>query len=142
MPGFDGTDPMGELAERRKHKRYTAPHGAFAVLAVESHFAKLGQIIDVSRGGLSFTYAGTKEWTSESLELGILFSEQKFRLDNVPFKTVSDFEMAGETPARDVVIRRRGVRFGALTYEQKFELEQFIRRDTLGEVETLKINQC
>jgi len=60
----------------------------------------------------------------------------------VPFKTISDFEMGGEAPASEVVIRRRGVRFGALTYEQKFELEQFIRRDTLGEVDTLKINQC
>ena len=119
-----------------------APHGAFAVLAVECHFAKLGQIIDVSRGGLSFSYAGTEEWIGESLALGILFAEQKFRLDNVPFKTVSDFEMVGETPASDVVIRRRGVRFGGLTYEQKFELEQFIRRDTLGEVEIVKVNQC
>ena len=133
---------MGQLVERRKHKRYMAPHGAFAVLAVECHFAKLGQIIDVSRGGLSFSYAGTEEWIGESLELGILFAEQKFRLDNVPFKTVSDFEMVGETPASDVVIRRRGVRFGGLTYEQKFELEQFIRRDTLGEVEIVKVNQC
>jgi hypothetical protein len=133
---------MGQLVERRKHKRYMAPHGAFAVLAVECHFAKLGQIIDVSRGGLSFSYAGTEEWIGESLDLGILFAEQKFRLDNVPFKTVSDFEMVGETPASDVVIRRRGVRFGGLTYEQKFELEQFIRRDTLGEVEIVKVNQC
>ena len=133
---------MGQLVERRKHKRYMAPHGVFAVLAVESHFAKLGQIMDVSRGGLSFSYAGTEEWISESSALGILFPGQKFRLDNLPFKTVSDFEMVGETPASDVVIRRRGVRFGGLTYEQKFELEQFIRRDTLGEVEIVKVNQC
>ena len=86
---------MAQRVERRKHRRYRAPRGAFAVLAVESDFAKLGQIIDVSRGGLSFTYAGTKEWISESLELGIWFSEQKFRLDNVPFKTISDFEDNG-----------------------------------------------
>jgi hypothetical protein len=133
---------MGQVVERRKHKRYMAPHGVFAVLAVESHFAKLGQIMDVSRGGLSFSYAGTEEWISESSELDILFPERKFRLDNLPFKTVSDFEMVGETLASDVAIRRRGVRFGGLTYEQKFELEQFIRRDTLGELETLNINQC
>lgn len=118
---------MGQRVERRKHKRYMARHGAFAVLALGSHFAILGRMIDVSRGGLSFRYASAQAWVSQSMELAIWFGHQRFRLEKVPFKTVSDFEMVGETPASDVVIRRRGVRFGALTYEQKFELEQFIR---------------
>ncbi|NVM20993.1 MAG: PilZ domain-containing protein [Desulfobacterales bacterium] len=128
--------------ERRKHKRYKAPNGAFVVLLLEPHFAKLGQIIDIGRGGLAFRYTGRQEWSAGSSELGILFHEQKFHLDRVPFKTVSDFEMARKTAHSPVAIRRCGVRFVGLTHEQKFELEHFIRNYTSGEVEKISRNLC
>lgn len=37
------------LSERRRHRRYKVPQGAFAVLVLERDFAKLGQITDIRR---------------------------------------------------------------------------------------------
>ena len=43
--------------ERRRHKRYKAVEGAYAAISPHSH--KLGQVIDISMGGLSFKYIDT-----------------------------------------------------------------------------------
>ena len=43
--------------ERRSFKRFRAKEGAFAVLRPQC--TKLGQIVDISEGGLAFHYAST-----------------------------------------------------------------------------------
>lgn len=60
-----------ELFERRKHKRFHVQDGAFAVL--RPHYAELlGQIIDISRGGVSFRYIASEELSNGSFKLDIL----------------------------------------------------------------------
>lgn len=48
-----------ELVERRKHKRFQVPFGAFAVLG--PHSTKVGRIMDISMGGLTFRHIDRKE---------------------------------------------------------------------------------
>jgi len=117
--------------ERRKHKRYRVHDGAFAVLG--PHSTKIGQIIDVSMGGVAFGYIAGKEPPDTSFELGILFAEDSFHLTKIPFKTISDQE-AKEVPFSTLTMRRCGLQYGKLTPSQISQLQHFIRNCTTGEV--------
>ncbi|UCD87489.1 MAG: PilZ domain-containing protein [Desulfobacterales bacterium] len=117
--------------ERRKHKRYRAHDGAFAVLG--PHSTKIGQIIDVSVGGLAFSYIAGKEPSDATFELSILFAQDSFHLTKIPFKTISDQE-AKEVPSNTLTMRRSGLQFGELTPSQISQLQYFIRNCTTGEV--------
>ena len=77
--------------ERRKHKRFKAKRGAFAVSL--PNFDKLGQIKNISEGGLAFQYMGDAEEAKDSVEVEIFLTFDDFFLRKLPAKTVSDFEI-------------------------------------------------
>ena len=114
-----------KFAERRKHKRYQAQEGAFAVVRPE--FTKLGQIIDISHGGLAFRYCVTGPKANEALELDIFLTGDGFYLEKIPFETVTDRRMSKKFSHAYLPTRRCGVRFGELTRIQIAQLEYFIQ---------------
>jgi hypothetical protein len=118
-----------EMVERRKHKRFQGREGALAALG--PHSTRIGQIIDVSMGGLAFSYIAGEEPSDGSFELGILFAEESFYLTQIPFKTISDQE-AKEVPFSFVKMRRCGVQFGEMTHSQISQVEYFIQNYTMG----------
>jgi len=113
-----------QLVERRKHKRFKAPRDAF--VAIRPHYAEVGQITDVSMGGLGFHCLATEEPSDGSSELDIFLSGRAFWLHRVPFKTIWSVEIPGKTPLTAVPMRRSGVQFGELTPNQRSQLEYFI----------------
>jgi len=117
------------LVEGRQHRRFTVHNGGFAALC--NAFTALGQIIDISRGGLSFRYVAREARTYGSAELRILMTDGSFCFEKVPFKTIWDSEMPREFSFGDITMRHCGVQFGALTHRQKVDLEYFIRSYTL-----------
>ena len=118
-----------ERIERREHKRFQAEEGAFVV--IRPQFTKLGQIIDISRGGLAFRYTLTGGEMSGSVELDIFLAGDGFYLERVPFKTVSDLKMPKKLSPRSSTTRRCGVQFGDLTHFHISQLEHFIKDHTL-----------
>ena len=121
-----------ELVEGRQHRRFTVHNGGFAALCNE--FTALGQIIDISRDGLSFRYVASKARTYESAELRILMTDGSFCFEKVPFKTVWDSAMPREFSFGSISLRHCGVQFGDLTHRQKADLEHFIQSYTLSDV--------
>ena len=119
------------LVDRRKHIRYRAKEGAFA--AVRPQYVKIGQIIDISRGGLAFRYTVTDSHENESHELDIFLIGEVFHLSRVPFKIISDLRIDEKSPPSPLQMWRCGVQFGELTQNQIQELEYFIRKHTVGE---------
>ena len=120
-----------EVAERRKHKRFLVEDGAYA--AVRPQYDKIGQIIDISQGGLAFYYMVSDSQGHESSELDIFLIGDDFHLDKVPFKTVSDQEMPERLSPGSLRIRRCAVQFGELTHKQMLQLEEFILNHTTDE---------
>jgi hypothetical protein len=118
------------VADHRKHKRFQVPPGVF--VGFGPHVNKVGQMIDLSLGGLAFRYIGSKESQNGS-HLDIFMADNDFYLGSIPFKTVSDFEIVQTTPSSSMTMRRSGVRFGKLTSKQRSELEYFLQHHTLGE---------
>jgi hypothetical protein len=120
-----------EVVERRKHKRFLAEDGAYA--AVRPQYDKIGQIIDISRGGLAFSYRVSDSQAHESFELDIFLIGDDFHLDKVPFKIVSDQKIPESLCPGSLKMRRCAVQFGELTQKQLRQLEDFILSYTVGE---------
>jgi len=119
-----------ELVEGRQHSRFTVHNGGFAALCNE--FTALGQIIDISTGGLSFRYVASETRTYGSAELSILMTDGSFCFEKVPFKTIWDSAMPREFSFGAITLRHCGVQFGNLTHSQRVDLEYFIRSYTLS----------
>lgn len=116
-----------DVDDRRSHRRYKATAGVFAVNS------KFGQIIDISRGGLSFRYVERRGWPKELFEMGVLYGDDDFCLDNLAIKTISDCVVANGLSSYSTIIRRCGVQFGELTPKQIRDLEYFIWANSDGE---------
>jgi hypothetical protein len=121
-----------QVVERRKHMRFRVQDGTFAVFG--PHSSKIGQIIDMSIGGLAFSYIAGEGRPNRSYELGILLAENSFYLTRIPFETIWDKE-AGGVPFSSVAMRYCGVQFGELTQNQASQLRYFIQNHTGGTAE-------
>jgi hypothetical protein len=120
-----------EVTERRKEKRFRMPTGA--VVAFRPGYLKLGRIIEIGKGGLSFSYIADEELPNLSSQLDIFLAIQNFYLYNVPFKTIWDFETDNVRFA-SIRTRRSGLKFEHLTTDQISRLESFIHNHTAGKV--------
>ncbi len=92
----------------------------------------LGQIIDISRGGLSFRYMDNGMIEEEEDLLTILSTDQQFYLVNIPFQTVSDFALVNVPTFSSIIMRRRCVRFRDLDEDQIRRLGEFIHKYAAG----------
>ena len=119
-----------ERVERRKHRRFEVPTGVF--VSFRPHDGKLGEIIDISMGGLAFRYLATSEPSNGSYRLKIFLTESDFCLNDVMFETVSDFG-TDQIPFTSVTMRRSGVQFSNMTSRQVSQLERFIDSHAEGE---------
>ena len=121
---------MNEPIERREHKRYQVHSGTYVALGPP--YGKVGPMIDISLGGLSFEYTDRRERTDESY-INIFLTEANFYLEKVPIKTILDFEIADTLPLSSVATRRCGLRFEHLTPDQASKIDFFIQNYHTGE---------
>lgn len=124
--------------ERRKNKRYKAVEGAYAAISPNSH--KLGQIIDISMGGLSFKYIDTQNTDSDTHivpEETIFLSSMGYYVGDLPFKTVSDYEITNAPSFSSMKVRKRHVQFTDLSFKQLFDLDYYLRNNVSEQVEKL-----
>ncbi|MBW2174204.1 MAG: PilZ domain-containing protein [Deltaproteobacteria bacterium] len=119
-----------ERVERRKHKRFEIPIGMF--VSFRPHRPRLGEVINISRGGLAFRYYGGKEPSDGSNKLNIFLEEGDFHLNDILSRTVTDFGTY-RIPFRSVTMRRSSVQFRSLTHHQISQLEHFIENYAIGE---------
>jgi len=116
-------------ANRRKHQRFMVREGAFAVM--KPGYKNLGQIKNISKGGLAYRHIADKRLENGLYKMDIFLSNKDFYLENVPFKTVTVFDEASEFPYSSVMMKRRCIQFGDLDTEQKEMLNYFIMNHTL-----------
>ncbi|MCK5313150.1 MAG: PilZ domain-containing protein [Desulfobacteraceae bacterium] len=127
---------METKQERRKFTRYPIKNGAYATISPES--TKLGQIVDISVGGLAFKYIDTEPDTlktagSQSQET-LFLSSMGYYVGDIDFKTVSDYEIPDcnipEASFDTMKIRVRHVKFTDLKLKQLFDLDYYIENNT------------
>jgi hypothetical protein len=118
--------------ERRKHRRVQVQDIAFAVLRDPDR--QLGQIMDISMGGLAYNYIAGGGNVDNALELDILLAYKGLYMENIHFETISDFQIANKSPFTPITMRRRGIKFGELTPKQTSMLQNFIQERTISRV--------
>jgi hypothetical protein len=106
--------------DRRSHSRHPVKSVTIATPN------RTGEIIDISMGGLAFSYIEREDWDGESFDHGVLLGERDLRIEDIPLKVISDCAINSGIS----VIRRCGVQFGKLTAKQMSQLEYFIWANT------------
>jgi len=113
------------IQERRKHKRFKAAENAFA--SVRNDHGSIGNILDISLGGLCFKYIAGVEASAGVLELDIFLSDHSFWLRRIPCRNITDVKLACDFSFRTVGMRRRSVQFLNLTRTQQSMIEHLIQ---------------
>ena len=114
--------------ERRRHPRYKVVD-----VSVVVGDRRLGQILDMSLGGLSFSYVSVgRQEEKDEVDLGIVFGPNGHYLDKLPTRFVSESILSKGAPANGIVVRRRSMQFVALSDEQREKLYRFIKNHTIG----------
>ncbi|MCK5542785.1 MAG: PilZ domain-containing protein [Desulfobacterales bacterium] len=125
---------MATQTERRKHTRFSIKNGSYATISPNS--SKIGQIVDISMGGLAFKYIDTKPDKNKNKRQETLFlSSMGYYVGNIDFKTVADYEVPGceipESPSGAMKIRIKHVKFTDLKLKQLFDLDYYIGNNAI-----------
>ena len=120
-----------KIVERREYKRLPVREGVYAL--IKNNSSTLGQIKNVSMGGLAFSYIVNEEQMHESFKVDIFISGQGFCLKNIPSKKISDFHIDNKLSFTTFAIRQVGIQFNELNHNQLSQLDNFIRDHTTVE---------
>jgi len=116
------------IPERRKHQRFKVREGLFAALEPSN---AVGEITDISEGGLTVQYALYDRFSEVPSEVTIVSSTDPFHLKELSCRTVSDFCLK-EVPFSSILVRRFGLQFKDLTKEHKSQLDYCLKNYTVG----------
>lgn len=119
-----------KVDERRIHRRYKVKAQAFAALA--SHYL-IGQIKNISKGGISFTCIASVKPDSRTFEIEIFTQDDKFHLREIPFKIVSEVDVEDRIPSSALQKKQFNGVFLELTDSQVSQLEYFLDNYILAE---------
>ena len=145
--------------ERRQHKRFQVKNRVFAVVrskdlrldeiekmsksdialaVIKSNPPKMGEIIELSQGGLTFSYIENETELSAFNEMDILFVDENFHLSRLPFIAVDDKNLDTDAPFSALSMRQLSVKFIDLTRKQKLLLDHALANFTTNEVSKTK----
>ena len=119
--------------EQRKDPRFLVQDDVIA--ALRDGFTKIGKVKDISIGGLSFEHIQDETSNQGSSETNIFLLVNEFCLPKVPCRVVYDIPL--QTPHEyqafpiQFITRRCGVRFEALSEDQRTLLDSFLKTYTI-----------
>ena len=116
--------------KRRKDKRFKLYDGVIVV--VDPNSENKDKIIDISLGGLAFSYNNERKQFDEEFEVDIYVDDEIY-LKKLKVKLVSDAEI-GEVPFESANVRRLSGQFMWLTPVQKSDLNSLFKKYGMGEV--------
>jgi hypothetical protein len=120
-----------QMVEQRKHRRFSVREGTL----IFNNSTDVGEIIDISMGGLSFKAPEMTEETTSPFDVGILFGEDEYFTGKVQCKKLmchgaSEDSLFSSTEKGE----RYSVEFGELTPQQRLYLEHIIQSYTQYEI--------
>jgi len=120
-----------KIVERRKHKRFLVQEGVYVLL--KNNSSTLGQIKNISRGGLVFSYIVDGEQMHEAFKVDIFISKIGYCLKDVPSKKISDLHIDNSLPFSTFAIRQARIQFNELNHSQLSQLDNLMRDYSAGE---------
>jgi hypothetical protein len=118
--------------ERRKTVRFLPQTETY--VALRPDFTKLGRLIDISRGGLSFQYISSKVEGRGPTQLDLFTGNNGFYLPTLRCKIIYDIPLPEKSASAPPLERRRcGLEFGEATEAQVAQLELYLANHVAGE---------
>jgi hypothetical protein len=119
------------MIEKRKFKRYLPDSRAFACL--RPGFQKLGKIMDISMGGLAFSYISDKDSIEKSHGVDIFLSGNNFFLNEIGCRVVYSYRIYSYLISGGMLNEWKcGIKFVSATENQRRELKAFLNNHTKG----------
>ncbi len=116
--------------EKRRHTRYSAKHGAYA--AIGPLPSKIGQIINISIGGLLFEYMENGNEEGDGLnEILLLLGGHGFFVEEIGFSTIDDYSIPNSTSFSSIKMRKTRLSFENLSIQQFSDLGYYIQNNTI-----------
>lgn len=138
------------MVERRRHKRYPMPRGTFVILRnkldplrnhtqmsigeiamvlYKSESEVMGQVTELSLGGIGFdcNFSGVDK--ADNVELDLLMTEKGIYLHNLPYSTIP-IKSAGNGKKKTRSYRTNAVRFKKLDAIQKQQIRELLSHHT------------
>jgi c-di-GMP-binding flagellar brake protein YcgR len=111
---------------RRKFKRFKGKEGAFAAFMKPNELINMGQVQNISMGGLCVRYLSTHDDNVGRSAIKIFGSNDRFiHLDRVQCRIVYEHEVP-EGSWEQISTRRCGVEFENLSVKHMSQLQEFI----------------
>ena len=117
-------------SDSRRHYRYRVKDHIYVNLRSESG-EEVGQLVDISKGGLSFQFLALDEKPKTFTDLGILAS-MDLAMERIPFRTVSIEEVNNHIPMSVTRMLRYSLEFKDLSPDQQDKIDFFIKNYTYG----------
>ena len=123
------------ISERRKYTRFLAEEDVYAALG--ANFSKVGQLKDISIGGLAFEYVDCTENCAQDSSIVAIFDiHNEFHLPNLACRLIRNLAISAENDDSQFIRHyancRCAIQFGDITAEQRKQLEFFINHYTCG----------
>ncbi|NNF99024.1 MAG: hypothetical protein HKM93_06575 [Desulfobacteraceae bacterium] len=96
--------------------------------------AVMGQVIEISKHGLSFSFIDDGEIMNKPLGIDLLKADDYFYLAHIPFRTIAENKIDNESGITPIPMKRKGIQFVDLTDAQRKKLIFFLTNHTNGEV--------
>jgi len=116
--------------ERRKHRRFKSQGKTFALF--RAPHPSLGQIIDISEGGLSILYIEGDEEPTKVVEFDLFSLNDDVKVRSIAAVARSDQQLPSQKASKTETARRRGIEFIGLMGGQKEAVREFILKQTAG----------
>ena len=134
------------MVERRKHKRYSMPRGTFVILRnvfdplrnhtqmsigeiamvlYKSEPQVMGQVTNLSVGGIAFGGNTIGLPDTENVQLDLLMTEKGIYLHNIPYTAVP-IRTSGNGKKKGPAFRTNAFRFKQLDVEKKGQLRELL----------------
>jgi hypothetical protein len=115
--------------ERRKDNRFLVQDDVIAVL--QNGSIAIGQVKDISIGGLSFDHIHDENLRQEPFKRDIVLLGNEFYMSKIPCRVVYDIPAPTPTEYESLIIglttRRCGIQFEALSEDQITQLGSFLK---------------
>jgi len=119
-----------EMYDRRKSRRFKVPPDAFTIIK-QPRF-KMGQIIDMSIGGVSFCYIDNSMLPVNNFMIDILLADDGYYLDRISVEVVSDVKIGVNYPFNAKSVKRCGLKFNEFSNAKLIQLNALIPRHSGG----------
>jgi hypothetical protein len=115
--------------ERRKNIRFLVQNDVIAVL--QNGSTAIGQVKDISIGGLSFDHIHDENLRQEPFKRDIVLLGDEFCISKVPCRVVYDIPIPPSEEYQSFIIglttRRCGIQFETLSEDQKIQLDLLLK---------------